>query len=251
MLTELGIQIVPGDFEDPKSLESAVRGTDAVFAMTTPFETGDRAEVTQGVNLARAAAAAGVRHFVYSSVAGADRATGIPHFESKYEVETEIVGLGVPFTIIAPVFFMENFLAESFARGIAEGSLAMALPATRRLQQVAVEDIGRFATLVIDRREEFLGRRIEIASDELTGRTAAEVLGKSAGHRVQYATLPLDSVRQWNEDLARMFAWFDHVGYDADIVGLRTRYPEVGWHRFSEWAGRHDWSGTSARERAA
>jgi uncharacterized protein YbjT (DUF2867 family) len=248
MLTELGIQIIPGDFEDQASLERAARGADAVFAMTTPFETGARAEVAEGANLARAAAAAGVRHFVYSSVAGADRATGIPHFDSKYEVETEILRLGVPFTIIAPVFFMENFLGESFARGIAEGSLPMALPATRRLQQIAVSDIGRFAALIIDRREEFLGRRIEIASDELTGLTAAAVLGKSSGHRVQYATLPLDSVRQWNEDLARMFAWFDRVGYDADIVGLRTRYPEVGWHRFSEWARQHDWSGTLAGE---
>jgi uncharacterized protein YbjT (DUF2867 family) len=248
MLTELGIQIIPGDFEDQASLERAARGADAVFAMTTPFETGARAEVAEGANLARAAAAAGVRHFVYSSVAGADRATGIPHFDSKYEVETEIRRLGVPFTIIAPVFFMENFLGESFARGIAEGSLPMALPATRRLQQIAVSDIGRFAALIIDRREEFLGRRIEIASDELTGLTAAAVLGKSSGHRVQYATLPLDSVRQWNEDLARMFAWFDRVGYDADIIGLRTRYPEVGWHRFSEWARQHDWSGTLAGE---
>ena len=176
-------------------------------------------------------------------------ATGIPHFDSKYEVETEILRLGMPFTIIAPVFFMENFLADSFTRGIAEGSLPMPLPATRRLQQIAVADIGRFAALVIDRREEFLGRRIEIASDELTGLTAAAVLGKSSGHGVQYATLPLDSVRQWNADLAPMFAWFDHVGYDADVVGLRTRYPEVGWHRFSEWARQHNWSGTPAGDR--
>jgi hypothetical protein len=87
----------------------------------------------------------------------------------------------VPFTIIAPVFFMENFLTESFARGIAEGSLPMALPATRRLQQIAVADIGRFAVLVIDRREEFLGWRIEIASDELTGLTAASVLARPPG----------------------------------------------------------------------
>jgi hypothetical protein len=33
-----------------------------------------------------------------------------------------------------------------------------------------------------------------------------------------------------------MFEWFDRVGYDADIVGLRSFYPEVDWHRFSDWA---------------
>src|SRR5438552_438347 len=61
---------------------------------------------------------------------GADRATGIPHFDSKFEVEKEIRRSGVPFTIVAPVFFMENFLADWMAAGIARGSIAMALPST-------------------------------------------------------------------------------------------------------------------------
>jgi hypothetical protein len=52
----------------------------------------------------------------------------------------------------------------------------------------------------------------------------------------------IDAVRQQNEDLARMYEWFDRVGYDADVVGLRQLYPEVNWHRFSDWAGEQDWS---------
>jgi len=39
-----------------------------------------------------------------------------------------------------------------------------------------------------------------------------------------------------------MFEWFDRVGYDADVVGLRVLYPEVDWHRFSTWAREQDWS---------
>ena len=241
-LAERGVTIVPGNFDDEGSLERAARGVDTVFAMSTPFEGGSKTETAEGINLVRAAQRVRVKHFVYSSVAGADRATGIPHFDSKFEVEQEIRRSGIPFTIVAPVFFMENFLAEWMAAGIAQGSIAMAVPATRRLQQIAVEDIARFTALVIERRENFLGKRIDIASDELTLTTTAALISEASGRHVEYTALPVDAVRQQNEDLARMYEWFDRVGYDADVVGLRELYPEVDWHRFSFWASVQDWS---------
>src|SRR5437870_5003261 len=137
-LAARGVTIVTGDFEDQKSLERAARGVDTVFAMSTPFESGAQTETREGINIVRAASTAGVTHLVYTSVAGADRATGIPHFDSKFEVEKEIGRAGVPFTIVAPVFFMENFLADWMLAGIAKGSIALLLPATRRVQQIAV-----------------------------------------------------------------------------------------------------------------
>jgi len=245
-LAERGVTIVRGDFEDEGGLERAARGVDTVFAMSTPFESGEKTETREGINLARAASKVGVKHLVYSSVAGADRATGIPHFDSKFEVEKEIRRLGVPFTIVAPVFFMENFLADFMAAGLAKGSIAIAVPATRRLQQIAVADIAQFTALVIERRKDFLGKRIDIASDELTLVTTAAAISEAAGRHIEYTALPIDSVRQWNADLARMYEWFDRVGYDADIVGLRSLYPEVDWHRFSTWAREQRWASAEA-----
>ncbi len=241
-LAARGVTVVTGDFEDQGSLERAARGIGTVFAMSTPFESGATTETREGINVVRAASAVGVSHLVYASVAGADRATGIPHFDSKFEVEQAIRRSGVPFTIVAPVFFMENFLADWMAAGIAKGSIAMALPATRRLQQIAVADIAQFNALVIERRGSFLGQRIDIASDEVTSATVAAAISAASGRRIEYAALPIDAVRQQNEDLARMFEWFDRVGYDADVVGLRLLYPEVDWHRFSNWAREQDWS---------
>src|SRR5213593_504720 len=241
-LAARGATVVSGDFDDQGSLERAARGVDTVFAMSTPFESGAKTETREGINIVRAASTVGVSHLVYASVAGADRATGIPHFDSKFEVEKEIRRSGVPFTIVAPVFFMENFLADWMAAGIAKGAISMALPATRRLQQIALADIAQFNALVIERREGFLGKRIDIASDELTVATAAAAISEVTGRHIEYTALPLDAVRQWNEDFARMLEWFDRVGYDADIVGLRSLYPEVDWHRFSIWAREQDWS---------
>jgi uncharacterized protein YbjT (DUF2867 family) len=240
-LAERGVTVVAGDFDDQESLERAVRGADTVFAMSTPFEGGEKKETREGINIVRAASSVGVKHLVYTSVAGADRATGIPHFDSKFEVEKEVRRSGVPFTIVAPVFFMENFLAEWMAPGIATGSIALALPATRRLQQIALSDIAQFTALVIERREHFLGKRIDIASDELTVATAAAEISEVSGRHIKYTALPIDTLRQFNIDQARMFEWFDRVGYDADVVGLRSDYPEVDWHRFSIWAREQRW----------
>jgi uncharacterized protein YbjT (DUF2867 family) len=127
------------------------------------------------------------------------------------------------------------------APGIAQGSIALALPATRRIQQIAVSDIAQFTALVIERRERFLGKRIDIASDELTVATAAATISEVSGRHIKYSALPIDALRQFNIDQARMFEWFDRVGYDADVVGLRSDYPEVDWHRFSVWAREQRW----------
>ena len=247
LLADRGVTIVAGNFDDEGSLERAAQGVDTVFAMSTPYGTSPKTEMREGINLVRAASRVRVKHFVYSSVAGADRASGIPHFDSKFEVEKEIRKSGIPFTIVAPVFFMENFLAEWMAAGIAQGSIAIGVPATRRLQQIAVEDIAKFTALVIERREHFLSKRIDIASDELTLTTTAAAISEASGRPIKYTAVPIAAAREQSEDLARMYEWFDRVGYDADVVGLRELYPEINWHRFSDWAREQRWSWAETR----
>jgi len=75
----------------------------------------------------------------------------------------------VPYTIVAPVYFMENLLQPWILPSLRQGKLAMALPARRSLQQIAVADIGAFVAAVIERGDTVFGRRFDIAGDELTG----------------------------------------------------------------------------------
>src|SRR6185312_15273280 len=119
-LTELGADLVAADLDDPEGLRAAFTGVDGVLAMTTPGpdRRTDR-EVTHGHAIADAAAAAGVPHLVYSSVGGAERHTGVPHFDSKAEVEDYLVAQGLSTTFVRPVFFMDNFAL--FAPPIIEG----------------------------------------------------------------------------------------------------------------------------------
>ena len=82
-----------------------------MFLMGNSYEAGTEEETRQGIIAAEAAKSAGVGHLIYSSVADANKKTGIPHFESKYLVEKHVAGLGIPYTISAPVAFMENIVA--------------------------------------------------------------------------------------------------------------------------------------------
>jgi uncharacterized protein YbjT (DUF2867 family) len=241
MLAGHGAELAVGDFDDRASLERAMQGADALFVMGTPFEAGMEAERRQATAVADVANAVGVPHLVYSSVANADRQTGIPHFESKYAVERHIRALGIPSTIIGPVFFMENFVGPQALPGLREGKIALALPAARTLQQTALADIAGFAALVLERREPFLGRRIDLASDERSGAEVAEILSRVLDRPIEYVELSLEAMGTGSEDLARMFEWFDRVGYSADIAALRREYPEVGWHTFEDWAKAQDW----------
>lgn len=241
-LREQGVEIAVGDFTDLGSLVRAMRGVDAVYTMSTPYEQGPEKEITQGITVTDAAKAAGVGHLIYSSVASANRATGVGHFDGKYEVEKYIKVSGVPYTIVAPVFFMENLLAPWTVPGLRAGKLAMAMPGSRPLQQIAVADIGAFVAAVIERRETVFGRRFDIAGDELTGDQAAAVFSKVTGREIHYAGFPADALRAQGEDLVRMFQWFDSTGYAADIKSLRREFPEVAWHTFEQWAGKQDWT---------
>jgi uncharacterized protein YbjT (DUF2867 family) len=241
-LRERGVEITVGDFSDRDSLMRAARGADAVYAMSTPYEQGAEKETAQGITITDAARAARVGHFVYSSVASANRGTGIEHFDGKYAVEKHLQASGVPYTIVAPVFFMENLLQPWTLPSLRQGKLTMALPASRPLQQITVADIGAFVAAVIERSDTVFGRRFDIAGDELTGDQAAAILSKVAGREIRYEGLPPEVLRAQSEDMARMFGWFDSTGYAADIKNLRRDFPEVTWHTFEQWARKQDWS---------
>src|SRR5260370_42427919 len=104
-----GVELVQGDLEDPISLERATRGVYGVYSVQDFWAVGARREVQQGINLGEAAKKAGVEHFVYSSVGGAERNSGIGHWESKSEIEKQVRKLGLPATIVTPAALLDDY----------------------------------------------------------------------------------------------------------------------------------------------
>jgi uncharacterized protein YbjT (DUF2867 family) len=237
-LANAGATLVAASLEDTAVLTKALQGATSLFAMTTPSG-GTDAETRQGVAAADAAKAAGV-HLVFTSVGSANRQTGVPHFDSKYEVEKHIAKVGVRATILAPVYFMENLY---FGKGqLAKGIYAATLPPTRTLAQIAVADIGAVAVRVLEDAGRFTGKRFDLASDELTGNNVVAILSRVTGRPFAYYQVPLEVIRQrMGEDNARMYEWFDRVGYTVDRVALLREFPDVAFHDFESWAKTQDW----------
>jgi uncharacterized protein YbjT (DUF2867 family) len=239
-LANAGVTLVRASLEDTAALTKALEGATSLFAMTTPFVGGTQAETRQGISAADAAKAAGV-HLVFTSVGFANRQTGVPHFDSKYEVEKHIAKIGVRATVLAPVYFMENLLfgREQLAKGI----YAAPLPPTRRLAQVAVADIGAVAVRLLEDPARFAGKRFDLAGDELTGNDVIAVLSRVTRRPFTYFQVPLDVFRQrMGEDQAKMAEWFDRVGFKADRAALRREFPDVAFHDFESWAKAQDWN---------
>jgi uncharacterized protein YbjT (DUF2867 family) len=221
-LSAEGVKVVKGDLGDPASLRAAVEGVHGVFSVTDFWEHGYDKEIAHGKNLADAAQAAGVKHFVYSSVGGADRAAGVAHFESKWQVEQHLKTLSMPSTVLRPVSFMENWDPAEFAGGKLQSPLAP----TTHLQQISVEDIGRFAAEAFDHPDNWVGKTVEIAGDDRTMAEIAAAIGKALGRQVAYVQLPwADFEKNAGPEVTAMFKWFEADGYHADVAGLRARHP--------------------------
>jgi uncharacterized protein YbjT (DUF2867 family) len=235
-LADKGVELSQGDLDDAASITRASQGVDAAFIMATPFGTSEEAETRQAITAIEAARKGGASHIVYSSVSDAHRRTGIPHFESKRRVEEHLEASTHPYTIVGPVYFMENIAAPWSVGALREGKLAAALPADRKLQIIDVRSIARFSALVLEGGAPFFGKRIDIASDERTGTEMAADLSTALGRPITYVALPVEPLKAQNEDMGIMFEWFDRVGYSADIAALRRDYPEVGWRSLAEWA---------------
>jgi hypothetical protein len=127
---------------------------------------------------------------------------------------------------------MENLLGP----GLQQGQLALPLSSYSVLQQSALQNIAEFSALVLERRKPFLGKRIDIASDEVTGEQAAEILSNVLGNKIRYIPVPLEQVYQANEDMARMYEWYEKAGTGIDIASLHQEYPEIDWLTFRDWA---------------
>jgi uncharacterized protein YbjT (DUF2867 family) len=238
-LANLGAQIVTGDLNERASAERAAESVDAIFAMGTPFEARIEAEIRQGNTVAEAARARG-KYLVYNSVASANQNTSIPHFESKWEVEQHIARIGAEAAIVAPVYFMENLLAFQKQR-LQEGFYATPLRADLKLSYIALNDLAGFAVLTLENKERFVGKRIDVASDDLTGAQAAAILTKVLGKSIKYFQVPLEEIRKMSEDLVKMYEWFERAGYHLDIAALHGEYPEIGWHTYETSASEQDW----------
>ena len=238
-LASLGAELVAGDMESRDQLDPAFKGAYGVFSVQNFWlpNVGFEGEIRQGKHVADSAKAAGVQHLVYSSVGAAHRGMGQKHFDSKWQIEQYIHSLGVPYTILRPAVFMDNY---NWTRAyILNGTFTgMGLRAEKEIQSIAVEDIGAFVAIAFANRDDFLGKTIELAGDSLTEAQIAKTFTEVIARPVK---LTPPSGGGWGdpEEAAAAFNFFNGEGYDADIPALRRLHP--GLLTLEQYLRRNGW----------
>lgn len=223
----LGAEIVEGDFNDPASLQKAFEGVYGAYSVQNVWVTGIPKEIEQGKAFADAALKAGVSHFIYGSVGGVERKTGVDIFDSKLVIEKYIQSLGLPATFLRPVFFMNNWLAPKRRSSINDGKFINALAPDTKFQQIAADDIGAFATLAFKNPEEWIGKAVEIAGSELTMAEIAEHFSKHLNKKVEYVQISPGKLEETTGQFVAITKWFEREDYVADISQLRKMLPTL------------------------
>jgi uncharacterized protein YbjT (DUF2867 family) len=228
-----GIEVVQGDYGDPDSLLAAMNGISRMF-----FYSGfSRNEVAEGKTVVAVAQSAGISQLVYSSGAAADPANGIAG-ASKMQIEIAIVNSGVPYTVFRPVAFMENFDRQQ-KRFVKNGIVDSRDP-DRVLHFIAIGDVGFFVGEAFDHPDQWLNKAVNIASDRMTVEEYVGTFSTVMGQNIVYHQLSLDEyLATMPKPLRPLFQWYDEVGYEADVDGLRAAYPDLttldGYLRETGW----------------
>jgi len=239
-LAEAGAELFRADNDDRTSLDAAFQGAYGVFSVQNYWlpNVGREGEVRQGKAIVDAAKAAGVQHLVYSSVGAAHRGMGQDHFATKYEIEKYLRSSGSSYTILRPVYFMENL--NRTRSQITNGTyIGLGLRPEKAIQMIAVDDIGAFASLAFEDRPGFLGQTLELAGDELTEPQIAEAFTKVIGRPVTLSAPQMPGGAGQTPERIAMFQFFNGQGYDADIPALRKLYPPL--KTFEQWLRATGW----------
>jgi|SRR5680860_176172 len=202
-------ELVKGDLNDLNTFQNHLKEIDGIFSVQS-FENGVDEEIKQGMDLANLSKEYGVKHFLYSSVAGADLNTGIPHFDSKYKIENHIKQMGLPYTIIRANSLFENFLIPDVRSRILKGKLASPINKNKTQQFIGAVDIGEISADIFLNKNKYLGKTITIGSEEMDMQLVAATFSEVLGKEISYQKLPLLIARLvMGKDLYKMFKWIN------------------------------------------
>lgn len=204
-LRERGVEVRGADLDDRRSLVTAFAGADCAYGVATPETVDGKVDSDQdrrqGVNVAEAALAAGVDHLVMSTVLYVEEGqeVSLDYIRPKFETEAYVADKGIPRTFIRPASFMDEIGSEFLP--VKKGVITGQADGDAKVPYVACRDIGRLAAMAFAEPDRFLGRRINLIGDFLSGDELAEVLTRVTGRRHRHKAPPIAAMwifaREW------------------------------------------------------
>jgi uncharacterized protein YbjT (DUF2867 family) len=261
-LRAAGAEVVLADIDDGSSVRRALEGAYGAFFVTNFWEYLSGAkEEAQAQLLAGAAAQAGVRHAIWSTLEDTrdffpadgrrmpvlERHYNVPHFDAKGAANRFFAQQRVPTTCLYTSCYLENMI--HFGMGPQrqpDGSLALTFPtAGARIPWIGAEDIGIAAFEIFLRGDALIGDSIGIAGDHLSGAELAAGLSAALGEPVRYNAVTPDEFRALPFDgaieLGNMWQFKRDCESDylarRDLARARALHP--GMLDLAAWLARH------------
>lgn len=205
-LSELGAEVVVGDFHDLPSLRAAMKGIERAYFCYPPQ--GDRL-LEAAANVAIAARDEGVEALVNMSQIIAREDAKSPLSFQHWQSEQVLDWAGIGAVHVNPTFFAEDLYLFAGPTIAAEGKMYLPFGAERHAP-VTAEDIARVVVAILVDPASHVGRRYVITgSENMTLAEMAEVLTAELGKPVEYVDLPIE---QWRTLLV------EKVGFPESLV---------------------------------
>jgi uncharacterized protein YbjT (DUF2867 family) len=180
-----GVLAVEGDFADRASLERAFRGFDVLFLLLPLVP--NKLELAR--NAVAAAQAAGVKHIVRSSGAGADAASPLSIARLQGEIDELVRNSGLQWTVLRPSFFMQNWV--NFHVGQLKTGAYRVPQGNGAIGMIDVRDIAESAAAVLLDPAAHAGHTYDLTGPEaLTNAQMVAAISEAAGRRIEYIDVP-------------------------------------------------------------
>lgn len=194
-LREVGAELFGGDIRDPGCLEIACRGATHVICATSAGddrrdESRRMAEYQGPINLLRAAQAAGVRQYLFTSTLFPKNPLGYKFCWAKLMAEEAIRDSGVPYTIFRPcgLFYEVVVRGEPIVEKV--GFFPIVGYGPKRTLMLAPDDVVTAYVNAID-NPETINRTFELGGPEwLTFDEMCKIWSEEAGKEIRAVHLP-------------------------------------------------------------
>jgi len=242
-LKHLGAEIAEGDLSDIDSVNQALTGCYGVFGVTNFWEHFG-GEYQHGKNLVDAVYAAGIKHFVFSTLPSATLITGgripVPHLDIKAELEAYSKKLNLPATYVHVAFYYENFLSFFPPKRLEDNTWHFGFPqGDTPLAGVSPEDCGGVISEIFNNPRQFTGRTVGIVGDDISCYEYAAIMSEVLEKEIVYDYIPQELYASFGfpgaAELANMFEFNrTHIpGRKADLNESRKLFPQI--RNFRQW----------------
>ncbi|HLK68007.1 MAG TPA: NAD(P)H-binding protein [Bryobacteraceae bacterium] len=175
------VEAVRLDYADAATIAPALAGVSAMVLMAPPLDPNAPAEVAPVI---AAAKAANLEHLIFISAFGVNHSEQAP----LRIVEHLVMDSGVPFTILRPNFFMENFSEGFLARGIREQNAIYLAAGNGETSFISARDIAAVVVTVLQKR--ITGRDFDLTGPAALDHTeVAKIISEVSGRTVTYHPL--------------------------------------------------------------